>query len=279
MSAGISTSDFADVLTDSIRKLVAVEYDANSDHRRIAAQIEARNFHEINFPLFDLDARLPQILENAEFRNTVSISTSGGESAAVQSFGALVGVSRKVVINDDLQLIETVFRQLAAAAARLEAETVFAVLESNLTLSDGSAMFVSSNSVTGALTQSSLGEAFGKLRRQTGASGSVTNNRPAFLLVPSEQEVNALSVVAGLSNNRAPVEVIATPWVASTNWYLLASPSRSPVIGLLRLAGSNRAVRVERGRASIKTDAVPIKCATDFGATALSRVGAVKGTE
>lgn len=280
ISAGISTSDFADVLTNSIRRIVETTYDLETDHRRIAAPVEAKNFNEVSFPHFDLDADLPEILENAEFRNRVTVSSHGGESASVLSYGALIGISRKAIINDDVQLIETVFRQLAASAARLEAEKVYSVLEDNPTLADGSALFTGDNLLaSAAFSKAKLGEVFAKLRRQTGAAGAITNNRPSYLLVPPEQEVAALSVVAELSNNRPPVAVIASPWVASANWYLMADPQRSPVIGLMRLAGSTRSVHVGRGSAKLGAEIVPIKTAADFGVTALSRIGVVKAQE
>ncbi len=280
ISAGLVSDDFGEALTDSIRRLVEVVYDTESDHRRIAKPVPVRNFNEVSFPTFDLDVVLPEILENAEFQSRFSMEASGGESAALKTFGALIGIGRKTLINDDLELIESVFRQLAATAARLEAVKVYGVLETNPTLADGSALFTGDNLLSSTVfSKAALGTAFAALRRQQSLAGAETNNRPAFLVVPPEKEVEALSVVTELSNSGRVVQVIATPWIAATNWYLLADPARAPVVGLLRLEGAERAVDARRGRRSIGSDSLPIKTVIDVGVTALSRVGAIRGQD
>lgn len=279
LSAGLSSDDFGGVLENTFRRLLFNAYDIEADHRRIALETPVRDFRPQHFPRVDLDLDLSRLGELAEKRHSVSVSTDSGETATVDTYGARLGVSRHTVINDDVGLLAGVMNRLGSLAGRLEAESVFSVLEDNPTLSDGSAMFANDNLLTSAeFSKSSLGEAFAALRRQTDATGKATGNPPAYVVVPPEKEVEALETVASLSNDTPPVEVITSHYIDASRWYVTARPERAPVVALLRLADSQgRAVDVFRSRPrDMDFDGTFFDVSLDFGAKAIGRVGAVR---
>jgi len=276
---GMNTDAFQDALVDTIRRVVATRYNRTNEHRAIAADIRARDFREIQFPQIEATADLKALGESAEIRHTVNLETRAGESASIGTIAAMLTLSRQLIINDDIAAIESMFNQLAAVAAGREAEAVFSVLENNPTLADGAAMFSAGagNLLTSsALSLSTLGEAVALLRRQQTLSGEVANNIPAALVVPAEQEVSAMQLVAQLSNDRPPLRVISSPWVAATRWYVTAAPDLAPVVGLILLRDADTAVSINRGPRRIQNDGIPVKVRSDYGATPLGRIGAVR---
>lgn len=278
IQAALSTDDFQDILGDSFRRLIHAEYEAVSDHRLIARVTSARDFRPVTFPRIDLDLNLANIGQVTEQRHTHAVTTAEGESGAVSSYGARIGVSRQSIVNDDIDLLGAVFRRLGAMASRLEAAEVFGVLENGPTLNDGNPLWNNANRITGAaLDKSSLGEAMGMLRRQ--ADGQEPGNfRPRYLAVPPEQEANALELTANLSNQRSPLDVIVNPNIDAGRWYLFADPSRTAVVALLRLDDrAGRPVDVGPIRSDRSDfDGIRFTVHADFGAAPVARVGAVR---
>lgn len=280
-NAAINAGALTTILNDATSRLVHVTYDNEADHRRIALLTPVRDFMPVDFPMFDVDDELPKISELAQIPQVV-VTPAGGESAKLSSFGVRLGITREMIINDDLDLLRTTVRRLTASASRLEGRHVFGVLEENPTLADGDAMF---NADAGNLLSSTpfgkagLSAAVAALRRQKTISGDESNNAPAFLVVPPEMEIEALELVAALTLQRAPVQVIATPELSASNWYLMAEPEKAPVVGLLRLRGATeRSVAIIPEKKRLDFDGVSMKFIADLGATALSRVGAIKAT-
>lgn len=278
IGAALSTSDLANLLAESVGRLVFSIYGTESDHRRIAADTPVRDFRPVDFPLFDFKDELPRLSENTP-ASKAHVTTAAGESAQLSSWGVRLAVSRTLFINDSLDLMATVAARLASSATRLEAKQIYGVLEANSTLADGGAMFSAGagNLVTGSpFSVEAIGKAMAALRRQPTLSGDESNAAPAYLLVPAELEAEALIHVRSMTTERAPLQVIATPWIAAGGFYVMADPLRSPVVGLLRLRGSKSPVRVEPARRRAEEDGAALGIVTDVGATALGRIGAVK---
>jgi len=171
------------------------------------------------------------------------------------------------------------------AIATLESDIVWAILVSNPTMGDGTALFHATHrnlAATGAmLSTASIGDARAAMAKQTGIDKkTVLNIRPSFLLVPVALELAAEQLLA---QNIVPAKmadvvpqsirslaVIAEPRLdsASVNaWFLAASPAQIDTIEYAYLEGQQGAYIETRN--GFDVDGVEIKCRLDFGAKAI----------
>ena len=200
MAAGLATSDFGQLMANSIRELVNLSYASVTNHARISKPLEVRDFREVDVPVLSVDANLQRVYEDAVYRARAQVDAADGETAALLTYGALLLVSRKVVVNDDINAIAAAAATLGLGAAWLEADLVFAVLENNGNLQDGNPLFSAGadNLLTGSpLSATTLGDAVALLRRQK-VAGKEANIAPAFVVVPPELEVTARQTVASI---------------------------------------------------------------------------------
>lgn len=278
--AGMSSDDFAEALGEGMRRVAFRSYDEESDHRRLSRRVEVPNFHPADLPVLDINTDLARIREGAEFRHQVHVNTSN-ETATLQSYGAIIGISRQTILRDDVGIITEVIGSMGAAASRLEAVKTYTIFNTNPNLNDGSALFGAGNSIsTAPLSKAKLGEAVGKLRNQTGPSGNIANIQPRYLVVESELEIEARSIIAEVfgTSNRS-IEVVPAPWLDSGYWFVMGDPDRWPVLTRAVLQGSSRSLSVMRARQNIINDATRFKVVADLDVKAVGRVGIVRASK
>lgn len=277
-ASGFATKDFANVLAEVFKSVTIRKRVGLLDHRRICDMRELPNFHEHTFPDVDADIMLNEKGEGGEASSEVSLLDSAGLKAGLSSYVKQIFINRRVLVNDDVELISGLAANTGAAAARLEAERVYALLESNPVMDDGEYMFHESmgNIVASAFDATSLGAAIAALRKQTTPAGAVANHAAKNLAVAADLEFAARKLIyeSGLDRD---VFVVAAPWLASGRWYLTADPKLSPAVGLLHLEGSQGNVSVLAIRDKKDRDGVLLAVYFDFGTVALGRVGIVRG--
>jgi hypothetical protein len=180
-------------------------------------------------------------------------------------------------VNNEFTLISGSFLQAGAAAARTEARIIFSTLESNPTLADNAPLFGESNTITGALSDTNLDAAIGRIALQETASGDYHGFGAAVLAVSSADYGLALRLN---KNMDSPLKVIQSPYVSAGHWYVFADPAAAPVIGRLTLVGSNP-LRIEQndGRTSDGNffDGVVFAFGHDVGYAIINRVGVIRG--
>lgn len=278
-----TTSDFQRALVNAVQRLIVERYSASAEYHRLVRTIELANFKPVDFPALSLrmseDDDVPTS-EGAEATHRVDVvALRAGLSASVRSYMRLFGITRRLVINDQLDVVGAALSEFGIFAARREARAVFGVLTGNPTLADGRELFnaTDKNVVADALGEASLGAAVAKLRRQTTIGGGETGHAPRFLLVAPEQEVAAWKLVASLTagNAAAPLEVMSDPLIPNGTWFVLADPAIAPVVGFLKLRGAPT-TRIDL-RSPGYFDGLVQAFLHDFGVVPLGRVGAVKG--
>ncbi|MGZ8337323.1 MAG: phage major capsid protein [Allosphingosinicella sp.] len=222
--------------------------------------------------------------ESGEFKRG-SIG-EGKESYRVETWGKVIGITRQVIINDDLDAFTRVPSLFGTAAATLESDVVWGIVTANPTMADGVALFHASHKnlagTVAALDIAALGKARAAMARQTGLDGkTVLNIRPAFLVVPSSLELAAEQLIAqnlvpAKSGDVVPqsirsLAVIAEPRLdpasGAVPWYLFASPSAIDTIEYAYLEGAD-GVTIET-RMGFNVDGIEIKARLDFGAKAI----------
>jgi hypothetical protein len=280
-----TTSDFPAILAAVTGKTLRDAYEAAPrTFPPIARRATAADFKDIRRLQLGEAPQLEKVNEAGEFKRG-SIG-EGKESYRVETYGKVVGITRQVVINDDLDAFTRVPSLFGTAAATLESDVVWGIVTSNPTMGDGVALFHATHknlTTTGtALDVANLGKARAAMAKQTGLDGkTVLNIRPAFLVVPSSLELTAEQLIA---QNLVPAKsadvvptsirslaVIAEPRLdpasGAVPWYLFASPSAIDTIEYAYLEGQE-GVYIET-RMGFDVDGVEIKARLDFGAKAI----------
>jgi hypothetical protein len=292
--SALTTTDFPAILANVANKTLREGYlAAPRTFTQFCRQVSAVDFKPVNrVQMSDLQALQP-LNETGEYhRAPLSDSV---QTYALATFGEVVAIDRKVIINDDLQAMTRIPFQLGVAAARLESDTVWAVITGNqVMIEDGNVLFFAAhnNLFTGAgsaLSLTSLATSRSKFRLQRGPKGTYLNLEPTFLIVPTSLETAAMQLIA-------PINLVATTsvsnvipeWIrtlnpvveprldaaSSTAWYLAAKPTMIDTIEFCYLEGQD-GVYIET-RQGFDVDGFEIKARLDFASAAIDFRGLQK---
>ena len=281
MGRGMSTDLFGKTLAAGARQLALQTYDAQAaEHLTFTVPFDVKNFNPVEIVAADAQGVALELLgENAEVATGVAILDAGNATEVrLHTFAKNVGVSRRDVVNDDLQLFSAFVAGLGGSAARLEAELVAKALEGNPLMDDGAQAFAEAhNNVEAvALDAEALGRAMAKLRNQRTPGGQLAGLRARFLVVAPDVEFLARQLLK--DSGLADVVVVAVlSNLPEGRWYLLADPLACPVVAVLRLAGSTSRILVEPHKMPIHTDSAGVRVRCDTGAALVRRQGIVRG--
>ena len=288
----LATSDFPYILADVANKTLRQAYEAYPrtflpfSRRRTAA-----DFKNINALQLGESPALQKVNEKGEF--TYGSIAESKETYKLATYGRIVGITRQVIINDDLGAFTRIPAGFGVAAATLESDTVWGIITSNPTMGDGVALFHANhanlNSGSGsALGLTGLGAGMAAMAKQKGLDGATALNVQArYLAVPVALQLTAFQLVAA---NLAPAQTanvvpeyiraltpVAEPRLdaaSTTAWYLFASPDQIDTIEYAYLEGQD-GVYIET-RQGFEVDGVEIKARLDFGAKAIDWRGMQK---
>jgi hypothetical protein len=290
--AGVS--DFPSIVANVANKKLRQAYEAAPrTFTQFCTQVTANDFKPLNsIQLSDL-AALPVLNENGEFHR--SALSDSKETYSLATYGEIVALTRKVIINDDLQAFTRVPSLLGMAAARLESDTVWNLIINNGNMSDAVALFHANHNnlvTTNALAVAGMIAARAKMRLQKGPKNTILNLVPKYLIVSAAQEgtayqiINPLNLAATATTADVPSFLrTMTPIVeprldaasnGTTTWYLVADPSQISTIEYAYLAGQ-QGVFIET-RQGFDVDGVEIKARMDFGAAPVEYRGLQKNT-
>lgn len=179
-----------------------------------------------------------------------------GEEIALLTYARGVQLSRKLFINDDLDAFTRVVRSAATAAANLESDLVYNILNNNPTMGeDATALFHASHGNLGTdvtIDIASLGAGRRLLRDQVALDGVTPINAiPRYLIVPTSLETVALQFTsqAYVANQGSAInpfagslQVIVEPRLTDTStvasWYLAADYNQVDTIEVAFLEGA-----------------------------------------
>jgi hypothetical protein len=286
-----STSDFPEVLSAVTNKTLRQAYEVYPrTFVPFCRQVLATDFKAMNRVQIGEAPQLLKVNESGEFkRGTIAESK---ESYRIETYGRVVGVTRQVLINDDLDAFTRIPAMYGTAIATLESDVVWAIITANAAMADGVALFHATHknlAGTGtALSVTSVGEGRAAMAKQTGLDKkTILNIRPAYLVVPASLELAAEQLIA---QNLVPAKTgdvvpqsirtltpISEPRldaVSLTAWYLAASPAQIDTVEFAYLEGQQGAYIETRN--GFDVDGVEIKCRLDFGAKAIDWRGLYK---
>lgn len=198
--------------------------------------------------------RLPEVKEKEPYKEVQHSDDQINWTPA--KYGALYGISWEASTYDDLGLHDSNVAELGKAASRtLDFFFFYTCLDANPTSYDGSnAIFGTIGSVDGAflntmtttgLNYTNLETAYAKMLQQTQLDSSSTftdtNYMPAvyspkYLIVHTSKVLTAKRLLyspqwPGKADNdvnvlQGELEILSTPFITSTHWYLMADPNQ-----------------------------------------------------
>lgn len=287
-----STSDFPLILSNVTNKTLRAAYDtAPRTFAPIARRTTVADFRDVHRLQLGEAPQLEKVNESGEFkRGTLG---EAQEKYRIETFGKVIGITRQVLINDDLDAFTRVPALFGTAAATLESDVVWGVITANAAMADGKALFHAGHNnlaATGVkLDVAGLAKARTAMSLQKGLDGkTVLNIRPAFLVVPTSLELEAEQLLAqnivptksadvvpgSLRSLTVISEPRLDPGAGAVPWYLLASPAAIDTIEYAYLEGQE-GVAMET-RMGFDVDGMEIRARLDFGAKAIDWRGLYK---
>lgn len=264
--SGTST-DFANYMTNVLGKRLMQTYaEVPSVWETYTTAYTVNDFKPISFYGLTEGQDLLPFEEGGEYKDS-QIAERVGAKLTVRTFGRLFSLSRKALINDDLNLLRDAPGRMGRAARRsISRYVVNDTLEANPAAYDGTALFHANhnNLITDALSESGLGNAALKLAAQTDDNGLPIAITAAFLVIPGALEITARRIlnsteihiqgnsvtapapsttaVYGMGNANVMqgfVPYVVERWLTDQNdWYLFGNPADAPTIAVGFLNGA-----------------------------------------
>ncbi|GAA0599175.1 prohead protease/major capsid protein fusion protein [Caenispirillum bisanense] len=275
-----STSDFSVIVGDTINRTLRQAYQAApSGLKRIGRQTTASDFRTKTAVMLGEAPVLERLDETGEIKSGTMAEAK--ESYKVETFAKKIGISRQVLVNDDLGAFADLARRFGQAAVETEARLLVSLVEANSgngpSMDDGNPLFHASHANkagTGtAIADASLTEARLAIRTQKGLSGAVISATPKFLIVPPSLETLAEKWLASINPAMADdvnphagkLSLVVEPRLTSaTRWYVAADPAEIDGLEFAYLAGEN-GPQVE-SKSGWDVDGVEVRVMLDFGA-------------
>jgi Caudovirus prohead serine protease/Mu-like prophage major head subunit gpT len=275
-----TTSDFGLIVGDTIgRTLRAAYQSAPVGIRRLGRQTTARDFRTVNKIMLGEAPMLERLNEHGEIK--AGTMAEAKEAYKVETFARKIGVTRQVLVNDDLGAFADLSRRMGQAAAETEAKTLVDLLEANNgngpVMEDGDTLFHADHgnkaASGGAVADATLSVARLALRSQTGLSGQRISATPKYLLVPPAQETTAEKWLATIAAAKASdvnpfagsLSLVVEPRLTSaTRWYVTADAAEIDGLEYAYLAGGE-GPQVE-SKSGWDVDGVEVRVILDFGA-------------
>ncbi|WP_104493565.1 prohead protease/major capsid protein fusion protein [Paracoccus denitrificans] len=275
-----STSDFPIILGNTVGRVLRDAYQAApSGIRRLGRQTSARDFRAVNKIMLGEAPLLEKLNEAGEIK--AGTMAEAREAYKIETWARKIGITRQVLVNDDLGAFADLARRMGQGAAETEARILVTLLEANSgngpTLSDSKALFHADHgnkAASGAaISDTTLSTARLALRTQKGIEGRVIRVTPKNLLVPPALETVAEKWLATIAPSTAAdvnpfsgaMSLVVEPRLTSaTRWYVTADPGEIDGLEFAYLSG-NEGPQVE-SRSGWDVDGVEIRVILDFGA-------------
>lgn len=282
-SAGMmSTSDFANVLANVASKRLRDAYAAAPQTFKAFCRPSTNpDFKAKSVVQLSAAPSFQKVREGQEF--SYGGLTDGVESYALATYGRIVAITRQALINDDLGAFDRIPTLIGRAAADLESSTVYAILLSNPTMSDGVALFHAThgNLMTGTVVdETSLGLADKAIRDQRGFAAKAADREylnlvPRFLLSGTAKRVEIAKMISavtptatsGVNVFQNAYDQVTEARVTGNKWFAIADPATVDTIEYAYLEGEE-GVYVEQ-RVGFEVDGIELKGRLDFAAKAI----------
>lgn len=283
IARGLMIGDFSAMLATGAQNLSISAFVSQAQHAAFCSVVEAKNFHPVDPQILDgyagLDLDFVGELGEIGYGEVNVAATL--DTARLVRYARIIALTRKEIVNDTMGNFSRLLVRLGASAARLEARLVADALNLNPVMTDGQTIFDLSgadsknNVLSLPISAANLGLAMTKLRNQVSASGGRADLAARHLVVSSELEFTACTIVKASGLN---IDVHALAYLPADRWFLLCDPMIQPVVGTLKLNDEPNVLRIKAVRRRPDgNDGAAVRIVADLGATMISRIGVVRG--
>lgn len=246
-----STSDFPIILGDITRQTMMNAYTLEQEQNTfqlIATRNVIPDLREVKVLEMGNGPELDPVTEKGEYtRGTVRESEEG---FTIGHFGKVIGLTEKIIINDQLGAFAQVIAGWGRVVARLEGNVVWDVILSNKKLkSDNKALFHTDHgnlaSAGTTVDETNLVAARKAFRLQKDIDGQQISLAPTFLFVGTDLEVTAQKLIQGVITPGTVADVVPQAIkslqpvyesridkLSSKAWFLFATPAATLGRGL-----------------------------------------------
>lgn len=239
-----TTSDFPRILGDAVRRAVLRGYeDVPEVFDQFTRAISVADFRKTSLAGLGQFVGVDIVREGGEYK--YGTFSEMGQEVQLEKAGALFSITDEAIINDDLNMLDSIPRRMGAGARRNLGDRVFALLTGNPLLTDGIPLFHAdhNNLVTpgSAITTSSIDGMRVLMATQRDSTGRTIRVPLKFVVVPVGMGGTARTVLesqfeigATSRNNTAPnivrnsFTVIEDPRLDAEDpnaWYGIADPA------------------------------------------------------
>lgn len=288
------TGDFAEITSAVASKAMRKAYDAQPQRwLSLSRPNSAPDFKAMKRIQLSQMGPLQQVAEHGEIRRTTLSDTS--ESYSLKTYANLIGFTRQLFINDDLNALSRIARMFGSAAAEMQNTVMWGLITSNPVMADGVALFnathnnlVNAGGGAGVLNETGLKNMRIKLRNQKDFKGNTVQVEPRKLIVPTTLEVDArkyTAVITAASAANVNVfggafdEVIVDAHLDAADtaaWYVAGSPDQYDLLEHSTLEGATGPQISER--VGFETDGFDMRVIHDFAGAVLEFVSIAKST-
>jgi hypothetical protein len=251
----ITTSGFPNALGNTLRRMLLKDYRELDFGIGLIAQFSSvpdfRTQERVRVGYF---GDLPTVATESADYGELTAPTDEKASYSVVTFGGLVTITRKAIINDDLGIVPQIVGRLGRSARRTLAQRVFNLMINNAAIYDTVAWFHATHGNLGstALSAAELDVVRTAMRNRTEKdSGKKLGIGPHVLVVPHEleglarQENERQYTDASFTPNRVRFmfgqqseRVIVSPLLSDANdWYVFANVQEAPTVEVGFLQG------------------------------------------
>lgn len=285
-----TVSDFPELLTGAGNRVLADAYKrAESPLKQLARQRTAADFRPLSTLKVGNFTKLEKVTEAGEIK---ALSTAEAkEGYRLETFGGIFSLSRKAIVNDDLNAFARWGEMMGQAAAETEAGQLLALLTANagagVTMGDGKALFHADHgnlaAAGAALSETSLSAARQAMRTQKMLDGTTpVNVVPRFLLVSPALETAAeklltaiqAATTADVNPFGGKLSLIVEPRLTGNGWFIFGDPSTAPVLEYAYLSSAQGPQLSSRD--GWETLGREFRVTLDFGAGATDHRGAYR---
>jgi hypothetical protein len=224
---GHSTSDFANLLVDASNKSLQIGYEeAPETWDEWTGTMSLPDFKTGHMTKLSTFSDLDVVPESGEI--TYGTFSDFKETIAILEYGKLFSITRKALINDDLNAFSEMPRGLGRAASRKIGDLVYAILTANGNMSDGNALFSAahSNFVAGgsgaAPSVTTLNAAYASMATQTDPASNTINIVPSHIIAPHALRGTIDTLLASQDD---PAEGGTTSFSAKNIWRARLRPT------------------------------------------------------
>jgi len=255
-----STSDFDFILADVMGKsLLAAYAEAPRTWPVWTSRETAPDFKSLKFIKLSTSPDMVIIPEGMEL--TFGTLRDEQETVALAKYGTALKLTMEAMVNDDMSAFGRIPMLQGNSAARLEDDTVWAILTANPNMADGNALFSVAHAnlaaVAAAPSVAALDAANASFLLQTafapeGVDGPILNLRPETIMVPAALDGTTSQLLRSVTDPTATAAGVNNRWFGSvlqkiaegrldgtsaTGWYMAANPSQVDTVVVVFLEG------------------------------------------